>query len=215
MKLEFWLDYLSPLCFKQHLELESLLKKFKFTDLEILYRSYEMLPLFDPMPTCTFFDVLSKHHVISIEEAQMMFHDIPQDLRPVKVKDAHRLSHLAKKTERAFEFNQHVFHAYYEGKLDISKHDHLIEIATEAGLPIDQVKDVLNSNRYEDAVHLNRENAIVKGIFEVPHIRIDGKIRLSGLHNEEQLLEALIMSSAKFSKTDYCEGENCARKKTR
>lgn len=215
MKLEFWLDYLSPLCFKQHLALESLLKKFKFIDLEILYRSYEMLPLFDPSPECTFYDVLSKHHVISIEEAQMMFHDVPQDLRPVKVKDAHRLSHLAKKSEKAYEYNQHLFHAYYEGKLDISKHEHLIEIAVEAGLNELQVRDVLSSNRYDDAVLLNRENALVKGIFELPHIRIDGKLRLSGYHDEEQLLEALIMSSAKYSKTDYCEGENCARKKTR
>jgi predicted DsbA family dithiol-disulfide isomerase len=215
MKLEFWLDYLSPLCYRQHLALESLLKKFKFNDLEILYRSYEMLPLFEPKPECTFHDVLSKHHVISIEEAQIMFHDVPQDLRPVKVKDAHRLSHLAKKTEKAFEYNQHLFHAYYEGKLDISKHEHLIEIATEAGLIESQVKDVLKTSKFADAVELNRENALVKGIFEVPHIRIDGKLRLSGFHDEEQLLEALIMSSAKFSKTDYCEGENCARKKTR
>lgn len=215
MKLEFWLDYLSPLCFKQHLAIESLLKKFKFTDLEILYRSYEMLPRFEPSSQCTFFDVLSKHHVISIEEAQMMFHDVPEGLRPVKVKDAHRLSHLAKKTERAFEYNQHLFHAYYEGKLDISQHENLIEIAKEAGLSESQVRDVLQSNRYEDAVALNRENALVKGIFEVPHIRIDGKIRLSGFHDEDQVLEALIMSSAKFSKNDYCEGENCVRKKTR
>lgn len=215
MKLEFWLDYLSPLCYKQHLALELLLKKFTFKDLEILYRSYEMLPLFEPKEDCTFHEVLSKHHVISMEEAQMMFHDIPSDLKPVKVKDVHRLSHLAKKSSRAFEFNQHVFHAYYEGKVDISHPLYLAEIACEAGLPLKQVQDVLSSNLYQDAVNLNRENAHVKGIFEVPHIRIDGKIRLAGYHDDAQLIEALMMASAKYAKTDYCEGENCERKKTR
>ena len=29
MKLEIWLDYLSPLCYKQHKSLENLLKKYK------------------------------------------------------------------------------------------------------------------------------------------------------------------------------------------
>jgi len=33
MKLEFWLDYLSPLCYKQHQVIEQLYKKYTFEDL--------------------------------------------------------------------------------------------------------------------------------------------------------------------------------------
>jgi predicted DsbA family dithiol-disulfide isomerase len=215
MKLEFWLDYLNPLCYKQHQSIELLFKKYKFNDLELLYRSYEMIPMFEPEEGCSFYDILAKHHVISLEEAKDFFPDLYESLKPVKVTDVHRLSHLAKKSDKAFEFNQKVFKSYYEDKLDISQKDILMDIALSIGLDQIQVEQVLSSTMFEETVNLNRENAILKGIFELPHIRIDGKIRLSGYHDDSQLLEALMKSSAQFNKTDYCEGENCERKKTR
>lgn len=215
MKLEFWLDYISPLCYKQHQAIELLFKKFKFNDLELLYRSYEMIPKFEPLEDCDFYRVLAQHHVLTIDEAKALFQDVPKDIKPVKVLDAHRLSHLAKKSEKAFEFNQMVFKYFYEFKKDISDKDILIEISSKVGLNLEEVEYVLSSDRYQESVSLNRENAILKGIFEVPHIRIDGKIRLNNYHTDIQIIEALNKVSASYLKTDYCEGENCERKKTR
>lgn len=215
MKLEFWLDYLSPLCYKQHQVIEQLNKKYTFQDLEILYRSYEMIPLFEPSPDCTFEHVLSQHHVLTEEEVKVMFGELPKSLRPVKVIDAHRLSHLAKKYEKAFDYNKQIFKAYYVEKLDISNHDVLRKVAKRVGLEEHKVNEVLNSNLFYDAVQMNRENAIMKGIFEIPHMRIDGKIRLAGYHLEEHILDALTQAKITYVKTDYCEGENCERKKTR
>jgi predicted DsbA family dithiol-disulfide isomerase len=215
MKLEFWLDYLSPLCYKQHQVIEQLNKKYTFQDLEILYRSYEMIPQFEPSPDCTFAHVLSQHHVLTEEEVKVMFGELPKSLRPVKVIDAHRLSHLAKKYEKAFDYNKQIFKAYYVEKLDISNHDVLRKVAKRVGLDEHKVNEVLNSNLFYDAVQMNRENAIMKGIFEIPHMRIDGKIRLAGYHLEEHILDALTQAKITYVKTDYCEGENCERKKTR
>ena len=215
MKLEFWLDYISPLCYKQHQVIEQLYKKYAFEDLELLYRSYEMIPSFEPEEDCTFHRVLSQHHVLTDDEVSMMFGDMPKSLKPVKVIDAHRLSHLAKKMDKAFDFNKQIFKTYYVEKQDISNHDVLRRVAKKVGLDPTMVDEVLRSNKFYDAVEMNRENAIVKGIFEIPHIRIDGKIRLAGFHSEEHLLDALTQASVKYVKTDYCEGENCERKKTR
>lgn len=215
MKLEFWLDYISPLCYKQHQVIEQLYKKYKFEDLELLYRSYEMIPSFEPEEDCTFHRVLSQHHVLTDDEVQMMFGEMPKSLKPVKVIDAHRISHLAKKMDKAFEFNKQIFKTYYVEKQDISNHDVLRRVAKKIDLDLNLVNEVLSSNKFVDAVQMNRENAIVKGIFEIPHIRIDGKIRLAGFHTEEHLLDALSQASVKYVKTDYCEGENCDRKKTR
>lgn len=215
MKLEFWLDYISPLCYQQHLAIEQLYKKYTFTDLELLYRSYEMIPSFEPEEDCTFHRVLSQHHVMTEDEVLMLYKDLPRMLKPVKVHDAHRISHLAKKLNKAFEYNKQLFKTYYVEKQDISNHDVLRRVCKRVGLDEDKVNQVLSSNQFCDAVHMNRENAILKGIFEIPHIRIDGKIRLSGLHTESQILEALTQASVQYVKTDYCEGENCERKKTR
>ena len=215
MKLEFWLDYLSPLCYKQHQVIEQLYKKYTFEDLELLYRSYEMIPSFEPEENSTFEEILSKHHVLTDDEVKIMFGELPRSLRPVKVIDAHRLSHLAKKSDLAFEFNKQLFKTYYVEKQDISQHHVLKRIADRIGLDPNKVDEVLSTNAYYDAVQMNRENAIVKGIFEIPHIRIDGRIRLAGLHDENQILEALTQAEIKYVKTDFCEGENCERKKTR
>ena len=117
--------------------------------------------------------------------------------------------------DKAFEFNKQVFKTYYVEKQDISNHDVLRRISKKVGLDLTKVNEVLESDQFRDAVQMNRENAIVKGIFEIPHIRIDGKIRLAGFHTEEHLLDALNQASVKYVKTDFCEGENCDRKKTR
>ncbi|MCF7930106.1 MAG: DsbA family protein [Acholeplasmataceae bacterium] len=213
MKLEIWLDYLSPLCYKQHKTIEKILLDYEFKNLELLYRSYEMIPFFSPEDDCTFHRILSKHHVISLNEAQKITEDVNPNLRPVQVIDAHRLSHLAKKEDCSFLFNLNVFKAYYEDHKDISDHQVLLDIAFQSGIDKTLTEEVLNSDMYLSQVQSNRENAIVKGIFELPHIRIDGKYRLNGYHNEKALLDELIRASAQFSKTEHCEGENCQRKK--
>lgn len=215
MKLEIWLDYLSPLCYKQHKSLEDLLKNYKFKNLEILYRSYEMIPFFKPDKECTFYTIMSKHHMISEEEAKLIAHGLVDNINPVKVFDAHRLSHLAKKESCAFLYNKYLFDAYYIQNLDISNHHILRKIGLESGIELDEINKVLSSNLYEYQVQLNRENAIVKGIFELPHMRIDGKYNMNGYHDVDALLKQFKHANAQYKHTDCCEGENCDRKKAK
>jgi predicted DsbA family dithiol-disulfide isomerase len=91
----------------------------------------------------------------------------------------------------------------------------LRRVCKKVGLDLGKVDEVLSSDLFYDAVQMNRENAIMKGIFEIPHIRIDGKVRLAGYHLEEHVLDALTQAKITYVKTDFCEGENCERKKTR
>jgi len=215
MKLEIWLDYLSPLCYKQHKSLENLLKKYKFADLEILYRSYEMIPLFKPEKHCSFHTILSKHHMISEEEAKKIIPNISKNVKPVEVFDAHRLSHLAKKESCAFIFNKNLFEAYYVQHKDISNHDVLREIGLASGIGLEPINEVLSSDMYKQQVESNRENAIVKGIFELPYMRIDGKFKMNGFHDVDDLLKLFNHANAQYKATEYCEGENCDRKKAK
>ncbi|TNF07734.1 MAG: hypothetical protein EP317_04225 [Bacillota bacterium] len=215
MKLEFWIDYNNPICYKQHKVLEAFLKKHTFDDLELLYRNYEMIPNFEPSESCTFYELMSKHYVATLDEVKAMYPDIPTHFRPVKVHDAHRLSHLAKKEDCAFTYHQALFKAYYEDKKDISRHDVLIDIAKLIGLDTSKAIDLLSSDHFHDQVNQNRENAILKGIFELPHMRIDGKIKLSGFHDEPELYLHLKLISNHMNKHEHCEDGNCDRKKTR
>lgn len=215
MKLEFWLDYLSPICYKQHKRIEELLFNYKLENFELLYRSFELIPDFNEDEQYTFHTLLRENHWSTPEEIEKIACEIHDEVAIVNVHDAHRLSHLAKKENLAFEFNKKVFSVFYEDFKDISNHQVLTEIALEAGLELSKVQAVLSSTLYSDSVTLNRENALMKGIHKLPHLRIDGKIRLSGYHTEKELIHYLVMSSVKMTKNDCCEGENCERKKAR
>jgi len=215
LKLEFWIDYNNPICYKQHQELEAFLVMNPIDDLEILYRNYEMIPHFEPSEHCTFYELMSKHYVASIDEVKQMYKDISPSFKPVKVHDAHRLSHLAKKESCAFSYHKELFHTYYVKQEDISHHSVLLDIAKKVGLDEAKVIDVLDSNLYSDQVNQNRENAILKGIFELPHLRIDGKIKLAGLHDRHELFLHLKLLSSHQNKHEHCEDGNCERKKTR
>lgn len=214
MKIEFWLDYNNPICYKQHQDIVKIMESESYKDLDLLYRSYEMIPLYKPQGE-SFYDLMSQHYVLTLDEAKQLYPDLPSCFSPVSVFDAHRLSHLAKKYNLAFAYHKALFETYYEDKKDISSHDVLKEIATYIGLDIKEVSEVLSSDQYAFQVDSNRENAILKGIHDLPHIRIDGKVKLSGYHPYIDL----VMNIMNYKKTqihhEHCVGENCDRKKTR
>ncbi len=215
LKLEFWIDYNNPICYKQHQELEAFLAMNLIEDLEILYRNYEMIPHFEPTESCSFYELMSKHYVATIDEVKQMYKDINPSFKPVKVHDAHRLSHLAKKEDCAYLYHQVLLHTYYVLQKDISDHQVLLEVAKKAGLDESKAMDVLDSHQFSDQVNQNRENAILKGIFELPHMRIDGKIKLAGMHDRHELFLHIKLLSAHSNKHEHCEDGNCERKKTR
>lgn len=217
MKIEIWFDYLCPLSYQTHKNLEFVLENYHFDDLEVLYRSYEVIPKFNMNESCTLHDVVSKHHVLTPEEARELLKEIKDvdKVTPVSVHDAHRLSHLAKHQDKAYAFNKRVFKAFYEDLQDISDTHVLRALALGAGLEEDEVDDVLESGRYDHAVECNRENAIMKGIHEIPHMRINRQIRLSGLQSIKDLITCLNRALYIENPSEYCEGDNCMRKKTR
>ena len=77
-----------------------------------------------------------------------------------------------------------------EGEL-ISDHATLARLATEVGLPADEVRDVLSSDRYAAEVREDEYTAARLGISAVTFFVVDRAIGASGAHPPEQLLELL------------------------
>ena len=59
----------------------------------------------------------------------------------------------------------------------------------------------------------NRENAQLKGIDDLPFLRINGQTKLKGLQSEQSLINALNQSFIQMNESEFCEGEHCVRKK--
>lgn len=219
MKIEMWLDYLCPLTYKVHQNLIHTINTHpEAKNFEVLYRSFEMMPKQQMLGT-PLIDYLAMHHMMTESEVKAYCDCIGikvDHLTVVDVKKAHQLAHLAKHNNKAMVVNQRLFEAYFEENLDIGNEEVLTEIGIEVGLDEFDIKNVYQENRYAEAIDLNRENAILKGITNVPHIRIDGKHKLEGYIQVFDLKQAI--SKAKHPEhlaKEHCEGENCERKKTR
>ena len=213
MKIEFWLDYLCPKCYLQHQILEQMIKVYDMKDIDIIYRSYEMVQAKDFNTEEAFENFISKHKNLPISEVKAFLYEHDFNVKLFRIHDVHRLSHLAKKQKKSRLFNHLVFEAIYVDKLDLSDHHILKEVGLQSGLDEQSILEVLKTDRYSSQVLSNRENAQLKGIYELPFIRINSKLKLQGLQSQESIVKSLNQSFAKLLDIEFCEGENCVRKR--
>jgi predicted DsbA family dithiol-disulfide isomerase len=105
--------------------------------------------------------------------------------------DAHRLVHLAAAHGRQDAVKERVMRAYLtEGQL-ISDHAVLARLGVEAGLPEDEVRDTLATDRFAAEVREDERTAQRIGIHAVPFFVVDRAVGASGAHPPEALLELL------------------------
>lgn len=213
MKIEFWLDYLCPKCYLQHQILESLIKTYDIKDVELIYRSYEMVESENFNADEPYEEFIANHKHLPIEEVKQFLSDNQFNLELFKIHDVHRLFHLAKKHKKCQIYNHLVFDSIYEKHQNLSDHKLLKEVALNAGLNEKLIDEVLSSDLYASQVISNRENAQLKGITELPFIRINGKIKLQGLQSVDQIVKSLNQSFGMLKDIEFCEGENCIRKR--
>ncbi len=213
MKIEFWLDYLCPKCYLQHQTIESMLKNYEIHDLELIYRSYEMVEDEHFDVTQSYENFIATYKKMDVSEVNEFLKNESIDLSLFKIHDVHRMAHLAKKKKVSRLFNQLVFEAIYKDRLDLSNKENLKQVSLNAGLEENEIDEVLSSNKFTSQVISNRENAQLKGIYDLPFLRINGETKLRGLQSEQELVNALNQSFIHFNETEFCEGEHCVRKK--
>jgi predicted DsbA family dithiol-disulfide isomerase len=211
MVLEIWFDYLCPQSYFLQSALEEAIKLYTSEQIEIRYRSYEMLPGLKNGMENSLKDVISKHLIIDQAEVEAYFKDTKEfiNLTPYEVHDIHRLGHLAKIYDVATPFHTTIFNDYYKHHVDISNHDYLRKVALSCGMPLEKIEAVIHSDLYHQQVASNRENAILKGIHRIPHIRINGKQPMYGMQTVNQLLKAFDYANHIEKKFYMCLDDSC------
>jgi len=105
--------------------------------------------------------------------------------------DGHRLVHLAKAHGVQDAMKERLLRAYFsEGRL-VSDHETLVSLAEEVGLPAEEVRATLESDRYADDVREDERTAHSFGISAVPTFVVDRQLGASGAHPPEALLGLL------------------------
>jgi predicted DsbA family dithiol-disulfide isomerase len=209
VKIEIWSDVVCPWCYIGKRRLEAALAEFPHADdVEITWRSFELDPTAPTVPTESVAEHLGRKYgggeaggrqmaarVMAVAAEEGLSFDRYPDARHASTRDAHRLSHLAHEDGGPAlqgRLEEALFLANFTRADDVSDHDVLAEIAVEAGLPAERVRQVLGSREFAEAVDNDIARAAAYGAGGVPFFVFDQRYGVSGAQPAEvfgQVLE--------------------------
>jgi protein disulfide-isomerase len=204
MKVEIWSDVMCPYCYIGKRKFELALKEMLQKDqVEVEWKSFQLNPSLKYEPGVNSYDYLARIKGKSREWSETVHNNLTRmaqsfglDYRFGQTKitnsfDAHRVIQLSKKYGRSNEMEELLFKAYFtDGEL-ISDHATLTRLATEAGLPEEEVALALESNQYADKVHQDIAEARQLGTSGVPFFVLDRKYAIVGAQDSAVFKQAL------------------------
>ena len=206
MRVDIWSDVVCPWCYIGKRRFEAALARFAGRDeVEVVWRSFELDPSAPPSPEIPgrYVEHLAHKYGISPDEAQLMIDRVTSaaadeglnfrfDIaRRGNTFDAHRLLHLALERGVQDDLKERLDHGTFSEGLPVSDHQALTDAAVEVGLDEIEVKEVLTSDRYADAVRVDQAQARAYGISAVPFFVVEGKYGVAGAQPPDVLLEVL------------------------
>lgn len=204
MHVEIWSDVACPWCYVGKRRLEAALERFEHRDeVTVTWRSFELDPGAPAERPGGGAEHLSRKYATTLERAREMEQSMTtvaaadglefrfDRLRLGNMFDAHRVLHLAHEHDVQDAAKERFLRAYLtEGEL-MSDHATLRRLATEVGLPADEVADLLSSDRFADAVREDERTATGLGIAAVPFFVVDRARAASGAQDPDVLLDLL------------------------
>jgi predicted DsbA family dithiol-disulfide isomerase len=204
MDIEIWSDIACPWCYVGKRRFEAALADFEHRDdVSVTWRSFELdpqAPAQRPVDSATH---LAEKYGMSRDEALARQRSLAEvaagdglDMRPDLTRggntfDAHRLVQLAKATGMQDAMKERLMRAYHTEGESIGDTETLRRLALEVGLPEDEVRDVLASDRYAADVREDERTAMSLGINAVPFFVVDRRMGAAGAHPAQALAELL------------------------
>ena len=207
MTLTVWSDFACPYCYIGEERLQKAIEELGLTnDVQVDFRAFELDPTAPKEVTTTTPERFAKKYGLSLEDAKKQIEEISRLGREVgidfrnatplysKTRDAHRLMKLAEaKYDRATveKLNEALFAAYFTENLVLADHKVLLEKAISVGMNADEVKEVLESDKYDDEVRFDEREAAMRGVRGVPYIVFDGDFAVPGAMTVDGFKSAL------------------------
>jgi predicted DsbA family dithiol-disulfide isomerase len=204
LTVDIWSDVVCPWCYIGKRRFEAALEGFEHRDdVTVLWHSFELDPEAPPVADGRSAERLAAKYGMSVEEASARQAEITAlaaqdgltynlaESRGGNTFDAHRLIHLAAEHGLGDAVMERLMNAYFSEREAIGDPDTLQRLAVGAGLPADEVREVLEGDRYADAVRADERAATQIGIRGVPFFVLGRKYGVSGAQPSEVLLQAL------------------------
>jgi predicted DsbA family dithiol-disulfide isomerase len=204
LTVDIWSDVVCPWCYIGKRRFEAALAQFEHRDdVTVLWHSFELDPDAPPVAEGRSAERLAAKYGMTVEEAARrqaeittlaaqdgLTYDLAES-RGGNTFDAHRLIHLAAEHGLGDAAMERLMQAYFSEREAIGDPDTLQRLAVEAGLPAEEVREVLEGERYADAVRADERAATQIGVRGVPFFVLGRKYGVSGAQPAEVLLQAL------------------------
>lgn len=204
MRIDVWSDVVCPWCAIGKAHLDQALERFESKgEVTIVWHSFELDPGAPPVAEGALVDALARKYGRSRAQAQAMMDQVAErgaraglELRFDRARsgntfDAHRVLHLAAERGRQTETLTRFFRGYFAEGEAIGDRPTLERLAADAGLDAAEVREVLASDRYADAVRADEETARRLGVSGVPFFVFDERLGVSGAQPPDVLLDVL------------------------
>lgn len=209
MHVEIWSDIACPWCYVGKRRFEAALPAYEHRDeVRVTWRSFELDPSAPSEREHDGATHLAEKYGTTRDEAVAMQQRMTDaaagdglefrfDIaRGGNTFDAHRLLHLGAAHGAQDALKERLMRAYLtEGEL-ISDHAVLARLGVETGLPEDEVRDTLATDRFAAEVREDESTAHRIGIQAVPFFVVDRAVGASGAHPPDALLELLRQARA-------------------
>ena len=207
MKITYWSDYACPYCYIGEARLKKAIAEFPdLTNVEIEMKAFQLDPTAGEHAMGDTQTRFAHKYGISMQEAGQTIEHISQmgiseglDFKYAttlftNTMDAHRLTKLAQsknEPELADRVIEALFKAYFSDNKELADKELLQKIGEDCGLDAEEVKEVLDSDKYKDEVILDEREASRYGIHAVPFFVV-GKYGISGAQSVEGMKAAIM-----------------------
>ncbi|MFI9817747.1 DsbA family oxidoreductase [Saccharothrix variisporea] len=202
MRVEIWSDLVCPWCYIGTARFEQALAGFEHrADVEVVHRSFELDPhreRTEPVADMLVDMLVEKFGAGGVgldgKVAAVAHGDglaYVSDREVGNTVDAHRLLHLARERGVEREVLQAMYRAHFAEGRSLFTPEALTKVAVDAGLDEDDVRRVLESDAYLDAVRADEREAARLGANGVPFFVVDGRYGISGAQPVELFTKAL------------------------
>lgn len=205
--LTVWSDFACPYCYIGETRLEHAIEEMGLkNDIQIDYRAFELDPTAPKEVVTTTPERFAKKYRLSLDDARKQVDEISRLGKEVGIdfryattqysntRDAHRLMKLAEARydrETVSRLNDALFAAYFTENLVLSDHNVLLDKAVSVGMDARVVKEMLDSDMYDDEVRLDEREAAMRGVRGVPYFVFDGHFAVPGAMSTEGFRSAL------------------------
>ena len=229
--LTIWTDFACPYCYIGVTRLNKAIEELGLKDdVQIDYRAFELDPGASKNVETTTPERFAKKYRLTKEGAEEQIEQISSLGRELGIdfryattqysntRDAHRLMKLAEaKYDRATteRLNELLFKAYFVENLILSDLEVLLAKGTEAGMKEADVKEVLDSDKYDDEVRFDEREAMMRGVRGVPYIVFNGDFAVPGALTLDGFKSALqrelkkVRNNEPAERAHQCGPEGC------